>query len=205
MISYTLDALREAGVSKATVVLGYKADQIHTRLKRDPHGMRLSFVLNPRYYLGASLSLRAARQHVEGEPFILVMSDHVLSPGIIAGLIDAYEEGGPSLLAVDRSPWPQEYIEEATRVAFEPASGQILALGKQIEEWQALDTGAFILTPEVWDALAVASPDAELSPVFQFLLARGAMRAVDVTGHPWYDIDTDADLGAAGDMLAARL
>ncbi len=201
LISYTLDALRDAGVSAATVVLGYKADQVHTKLLHDPHGLRLSFALNPRYYGGSSVSLRAARPYVEGEPFLLVMSDHVLSAGIIAALVEAYEPDGSSLLAVDSSLWPADYVDEATRVSFDPLSGEIRAIGKQIPEWQALDTGAFLMAPEIWDAVAVAPPDCELSPICSVLLQRGRFRAVDATGHPWYDIDTGEDLDAAGRML----
>lgn len=201
LISYTLDALRDAGVSSAVVVLGYKADQVQTMLRHDPHGLRLSYALNPRYYGGSSVSLRAARQHVEGEPFLLVMSDHVLSAGIISALLAAYEPGGPSLLAVDSSPWPADYVDEATRVSFDPGTGRIHAIGKQIPEWQALDTGAFLMAPDIWDAVAAAPPDCELSPICSVLLERGNFYAVDATGHPWYDIDTGEDLTAAGEML----
>ncbi|HMO96212.1 MAG TPA: NTP transferase domain-containing protein [Tepidiformaceae bacterium] len=201
LISYTLDALRDAGVSSATIVLGYKADQVQTRLRHDPHGLRLSYALNPRYYGGASISLRAARQHVEGEPFLLVMSDHVLSPGIISALLDAHRDGGPSLLAVDSSAWPDDYVDEATRVAFDPESRLITRIGKQITAWDALDTGAFLMQPDIWDAVAAAPPDCELSPICSVLLQRGRFAAVDATGHPWYDIDTGDDLHAAGERL----
>lgn len=201
LISYTLDSLRDAGVSSAVVVLGYKADQVQTKLRHDPHGLRLSFALNPRYYGGSSVSLRAARQHVEDKPFLLAMSDHVLSPGIISALMDAHVPGGPSLLAVDSSPWPADYVDEATRVSFDPATGRIHAIGKQIPEWQALDTGAFLMAPDIWDAVAAAPPDCELSPICSVLLERESFFAVDATGHPWYDIDTGDDLTAAAKML----
>lgn len=203
LVSYTLDALRDAGISSAVVVLGYKADQVQTKLRHDPHGLRLSFALNPRYYGGSSVSLRAARQHVDDDPFLLVMCDHVLSPGIITSLIDAYREGGPCLLAVDRSPWPDHYVDEATRVAFDPLTREITRIGKHLPEWRALDTGAFLMTPEIWDAVAAAPPDCELSPICSVLLERGRFFAVDATGHPWYDIDTGDDLDAAGRMLTA--
>jgi choline kinase len=201
LISYTLDALRDAGVSAATVVLGYKADQVQTKLRHDPHGLRLSFALNPRYYGGSSISLRAARQHVEDEPFLLVMSDHVLSPGIISALLEAHEDGGPSLLAVDSSLWPDDYVDEATRVAYDRQTGFITRIGKQIPDWQALDTGAFLMQPDIWQAVAAAPPDCELSPICSVLLERRRFAAVDATGHPWYDIDTGDDLHAAGEML----
>lgn len=203
LISYTLDALRDAGVSQAVVVLGYKADQVHTMLSHHPHGLRLSFALNPRFYGGSSVSLRAARPHVDDEPFLLVMSDHVLSPGIITSLLDGHREAGPCLLAVDRSSWPADYVEEATRVDFEPVTREITAIGKHLGQWQALDTGAFLMTPEIWDAVAAAPPDCELSPVCSVLLKRRRFFAIDATGHPWYDIDTGDDLDAAGRMLTA--
>ena len=53
-------------------------------------------------------------------------------------------------------------------------------------------------------ALDAAPESCELSTIFSILAARRALRAVDIGGAHWYDIDTGADLEAAAAMLAAR-
>lgn len=203
LINYTLDALRTAGAGQAAVVLGYRADQLRAALEQDPRGMRLSFVNNPDFRGGQSRSLRAAREFAAAGPALLVMADHVLSPGIIQNLLDGWHEGGPALAAIDRSTWPAAYVEEATRVAFDAGSGLVTAIGKHVTPWDGLDTGAFLLAPDAWDALDAVPADCELSEVLGHLAARSRLAAVDVTGCFWYDVDTAEDLAAASAMLAA--
>jgi choline kinase len=203
IISYTLDALRQAGVREAAVVLGYRGVQVRDALLRDPHGLRLDYAWNAEFHGGASLSLRAARSCVGMEPFLMVMADHMLSPGIIRRLLGAWRPGGPSLVATDAAPWHTAYVDEATRVAIDPASGIVTAIGKHIQPWDALDTGAFLLSPAVWQAVEAAPLDCELGEICARLAEARQLAAVDVTGESWYDIDTGGDLTGAGEMLAA--
>ena len=77
------------------------------------------------------------------------------------------------------------------------------AIGKHIPRWDALDTGAFLLSPAVWQAVEAAPVDCELGEVYARLAETRQLAAVDVTGETWYDIDTEEDLAGAGEMLAA--
>lgn len=203
IISYTLDALRQAGVREAAVVLGYRGVQVRDALLRDPHGLRLEYAWNAEFHGGASLSLRAARSCVGTQPFLMVMADHMLSPGIIRRLIEAWHPGGPSLVATDAAPWHADYVDEATRVAIDPRTGLVTAIGKHIQRWDALDTGAFLLSPSAWQAVDAAPVECELGEIYARLVQAGQLAAVDVTGESWYDIDTEEDLAAAGQVLAA--
>ncbi len=203
LISYTLHALSQAGVREAVVVLGYRGVQVRDALLRDPHGLRLDYAWNADFHAGASLSLRAARPCLGPEPFLLVMADHMLSAGIIRRLLEAWRPGGPSLVATDSAPWHEAYTQEATRVAFDPATGLLTAIGKNLARWNALDTGAFLFAPGVWDAVEAAPADCELGEIYARLVEAHQLAAVDVTGESWYDIDTEEDLAGAGQMLAA--
>lgn len=203
IISRTLGALRQAGVREAAVVLGYRGVQVRDALIRDTHDLRLDYVWNPEFHGGASRSLRAARSYTGGEPFLMVMADHMLSPGIIRRLLAAWRPGGPSLVATDASPWHADYVDEATRVAFDPRTALVSAIGKHIQRWDGLDTGAFLLSPSAWQAVDAAPVDCELGEIYARLVETRQLAAVDVTGESWYDIDTEEDLARAGQMLAA--
>ena len=203
MIAKTQDGQRQAGVPPAAHRHRDPGVQVPHALLRDPHGLRLDYAWNADFHRGASLSLRAARSCLGPEPFLLVMADHMLSAGIIRRLLEAWRPGGPSLVATDAAPWHAAYIDEATRVAIDCPTRLVTAIGKHIPRWDALDTGAFLLSPAVWQAVEAAPVDCELGEVYARLAETRQLAAVDVTGETWYDIDTEEDLAGAGEMLAA--
>jgi choline kinase len=202
LISYTLDSLTDAGIDDALIVVGHREEQMRSALSDGGVRLpRISFVPNPRFGGGASLSLRAARRAVGEQHFLLLMSDHLLSAPIIRTLASNWREGGPSLLATDASEWPASYSSEATKVRFVAGSREVAEIGKNLPAWDALDTGAFLVGPEAWAVVDAAPEDCELSVIFGELARRGALRGVDVSGAAWYDVDTVEDLEAASRMV----
>lgn len=205
LIDYTLEGLARAGVHEAAIVTGYRAGQLIAGLGQSPRlGIHLQYIHNPRFEGGASLSLRAAREFAGDRPFLLVMSDHLLSASLLGRLAANFCE--TALVAADFRPGNHSpaYVDEATKLAVD-AEGYVTAIGKQLDDWQALDTGAFVFTPDVWRALDAAPEDCELSTVFTGLARRRLLKAADVSGDFWYDIDTAADLGAAAELLPGSL
>lgn len=201
LIGYTLESLAEAGVEEAIVVVGYRAGQVVSALSEGRTPLPVRFVSNSRFHGGASLSLRVARTETGREPFLLVMADHLLSAPILRRLIGAPRQEAVSLVATDAAPWPAAYSEEATRVVLEPSTRRVRAIGKGLEPWDALDTGAFLLAPAAWEAVDAVPEDCELSLIFSELARRGLLESVDVSGAPWYDVDTAEDLAAARELV----
>jgi len=201
IVDYTLEGLVEAGVREAVVVTGYREAQVVAALADGaPPELSLAFVTNRRFHGGASLSLRAARSWCGDAPFLLVMSDHVLSGALVRRLAESAGDGSQSRVAADFGRRPPAYVEEATKLAVDD-SARVTAIGKHLDTWQALDTGAFALAPSAWDALDAVPEDCELSVVFTELARREALFAADVSGAFWYDIDTADDLAAAAALL----
>lgn len=204
LIAYTLDGLASAGISEAVIVTGYRGEQLRAALQASASGRPpLTFVSNPRFEAGASLSFRAAREACGTEDFLLLMADHLLSAPILRALTSASRPAGCSLVATDRSAWPADYTEEATRVRFIPGTQVVSGIGKELDPWDALDTGAFLLSSKAWEAVDAVPGDCELSVVFRELAGRGELHGVDISGASWYDVDTEADLEAAKRLVAA--
>jgi len=198
IITHVLDALFAAGVRETTVVVGYRGDQIRDALaNRSPSGMTLRFVENEHYLLGNARSLWAARESVGGS-FVLAMADHLLEPDLLRALTAG--ANGRCRLAVERAAPGDPRAGEATRARI--VAGRVVDLGKQIDDWNAFDTGAFWCAPAVFDAITPDLRDGEAGAVFAALARAGLLDAVDVTGSRWVDIDTEDDLRDAEAMLA---
>jgi 1L-myo-inositol 1-phosphate cytidylyltransferase len=200
----TLEAAFDAGIRTVTVVVGYQADRVRELVERGaPARMDVSFALNPEWRLENGVSALAARASAAQDRFALLMGDHVFEPPVLQRMLRLEVAGDESLLAVDARPATPEQAEEATKVRRE--GSRIVAIGKDLTEFDALDTGVFVFSPVLFDALeyARAQGDTTLSGGVRRLAAQGLMRAVEIGNATWCDIDTLSDLAAAETALGA--
>jgi choline kinase len=207
LIEHALRALAEAGgIDEVVVVTGYLGRLLEEALAGHvPDGLALHTIRNPSYDLGAASSLATARPLCGDEPFLLLVSDHLLPASLLARLLAAGRSAADrtSLVAADFAHHEPRYEQEATKLLVGPG-GRVSAIGKGLPSWNALDAGAFFCSAATWGALDAVPADGELSAVFGEVARRGQLGAVDVTGCPWYDVDTAADLRAAERQLASK-
>lgn len=198
LLQRAIRAVTEAGVRDVLVVAGYGADELIPHLEgvASALGVTARAIYNPAWRLGNGASALAAAPHVDG-PFLLTMCDHVFEPGLLQRLCAADDGRSPLTLAVDGDLDAIVDLDEATRVRTE--HGRIVAIGKQIPDFDAVDTGAFVCRPPFFDALreAAAAGDHTVTGAVLRLAASGRARAVAVDGLAWQDVDTLADLHAA--------
>jgi hypothetical protein len=78
-------------------------------------------------------------------------------------------------------------------------------IGKGISSFDAFDTGAFLCTGGVFDALrdGVAAAETSLSAGMHRLADQGRLERCDVSGARWVDVDTRRDLRLASRWLLA--
>jgi choline kinase len=204
LILRTLDTARDAGIRRFEVVLGYQADDVRAAIDQSaPEGVSIHFSVNPEWHLENGVSVLRARPHLDDRRFALLMGDHLFDPAVLTRLLTVATRPGESLLAVDARPATPQITEEATKVRM-TGDGRIIAIGKALSQFDALDTGMFVCAPLLFDALETsrAAGDTTLSGGIRELAARGLMRGVDIGGSAWHDIDTMADLEAAEGLLA---
>jgi choline kinase len=202
LIIRTLETARNAGITAVEVVLGYQADSVrHVVESLAPDGVQVHFSYNPDWHLENGVSVLAARDRFAGRRFALLMGDHLFEAPVLARLLQLETDGDESLLAVDSRPTTASIAEEATKVRMHGA--RIVAIGKDLPAFDALDTGMFVCSSSVFEAIDVsrASGDTTLSGGIRHLAARGLMRGVDIGNASWYDIDTLADLQHAESLL----
>lgn len=205
LIVRTLATAAEAGISMFHVVVGYQAEAVRDAVTlHAPRGSTVHVIYNPEWHLENGVSVLAARESVRGRRFALLMGDHIFESQVLSRVLRMRVDANQSLLAVDTRHADDEIAAEATKVRLQ--GDRITAIGKTLTAYDALDTGLFVCSPTVFDALekARAAADTTLSGGIRRLAARGLMRAVDVGAATWCDIDTLADLETAENLLTSQ-
>jgi choline kinase len=203
LILRTLETAAAAGIRSFVVVLGFEADRVRAAIEANPiPGTDVRFVVNPDWHLENGVSALAARALCPAR-FALLMGDHLFDAMVLERMLALDLAAADSVLAVDSLPADPSVAAEATRVRM--TDGRITAIGKDIDPWDALDTGVFVFSSQLFDALeeARATGQTTLSAGVQRLAARGLMLAHDIAGASWCDVDTIADADTAEALIGA--
>jgi choline kinase len=204
LILRTLETAAAAGLRTLNVVLGFEADRVRETIERHPiQGVTIRFTYNPDWHLENGVSALRARDLCDAGRFALLMGDHLFESAVLQHLATAIVRAGDSVLAVDTRNVDSAMASEATKVQLD--GDRIVAIGKSLEHWNALDTGLFVFTPALFDALEEAGRAGEttLSAGVQRLAARGLMRGVEIDVATWCDVDTLDDLQLAESLFGA--
>ena len=185
LILHILDRLRAGGATSAVVVIGYEGDAIRRTLEA-ADTLPLTLVDNPRWDAPNGVSVLAAAPHLQPRA-LLCMADHLVQRGLYRAMV-AHDLGDDALaLGIDRRlghPWIDE--DDVTRVS--TRGDRIVAIGKHLPVYDAYDSGVFVITPALTDALAKL-PDPGLSDGVRALAAARRAGTVDISDHDWLDID----------------
>ena len=205
LIFRTLNNMEYAGVRNAHIVIGYKGELLKEKIANNYKGnLNLNFVENQEYDLSNGVSLLKVKDTID-RPFILTMADHVFEPAIarIAGRHKPVQ-GGATLL-VDYKVDSIFDIDDATKV--KAKDGKLQDIGKNIPEYNCIDTGIFVATPALFDHLEQIfhqNGDVSLSEGVKLLADEHKMQVLDIEGAFWQDIDTPEMLKYAEWVLQER-
>jgi 1L-myo-inositol 1-phosphate cytidylyltransferase len=198
LILRVIEGMVRVGCKKVVIVTGFAGDELRAAITQAHTGPTpLSFVDNPNYRLSNGLSVLAAQAELT-EPFILSMADHVISPAIMDLAAEHRAPEAGATLLVDRKISGVFDLDDATKVR--SRDGKIVAIGKQLTEYDCIDTGVFVCTRGLVDAIAKFAAergDASLSEGVQALAAQDRMEVLDVGDAHWMDVDTPEMLADA--------
>lgn len=203
LMERTLRSLLIAGCTRAVVVLGYQAENLETQIRDTYSGkLDLEFVYNPHFEKSNGLSVVAAANAIGGEDFVLVMADHVLGDDLMEIARNTEPPAEGAALLVDFKLDTVFDVDDATKVL--ARGDRVLSIGKHIQDYNCVDTGVFVCTPGLIQALEevyAEEYDASLSDGVQRLSERGRMAAVSVGASFWQDVDTPDMLAHAEEVL----
>ena len=193
IITYPIDALVAAGISDISVVVGYRADMVINNIEKLYPSINFSY--NKDYDGDNAISVFAARSFVGDDPFVLAMGDHLISSSLVTTLLS--DSTINRTLCVDSESKNESQVNDGTRVMTD-SKGRIIEIGKDLKNWQSIDTGLFMMDSEVLDNIKYLitrqGKRVTISEVVQHMADNGRhFQTCDVSGQFWADVDTEED------------
>jgi len=196
LVSYTIEALARSGIGKIVAIVGFESRRLGPALKKlIPSTMELDLVENRDWQKQNGISALAARSHVSA-PFLLTMCDHLFDRRVVDLLIE-HTENRALNLAIDKKLDSVFDLEDAMKV--QTRNDRVTAIGKDLQDYDAIDTGLFVCPEEFFDYLerAKKNGDCSLSDGVRLMAADGKVHAIDIGNVWWQDVDTPAMLQKA--------
>ncbi len=205
LICHALDALHRAGVRRIWAVMGAQSEKLTEEMRALlPSRMTLHALVNPDWQKQNGVSVLCAEGHVIA-PFFLAMGDHLYEFGILEALLTHGDRACVNL-AIDRKIDSIFDLDDAMKVKLE--DDRMVAIAKDLTDYNAVDTGVFLCSNDLFAALRRAqndTGDCSLADGVRLLAEEGKMRAVDVGDAWWQDVDTPEMLAQAEEESARRL
>lgn len=190
LLEHVLSGAKQAGIERFVIVIGHQGQMVRrwfegSSLRTTP----VTWVENTEYHKKNGISLLKARHAVDG-PFLLLMSDHIFEPKTAESLLQQRLSSDEVILGVDHKLDCIFDLDDATKVV--RMGDYIIRIGKNLKIYDAADTGMFLCTPAIFDALEAVMMDGNcsLSDGMQYMASQRKLRAYDIEDASWQDIDT---------------
>jgi len=200
VFSYTIDALENAGIQTLHVVTGWNSEALVAGLKPLIGAtMKLHVIHNPDWRRQNGISVLAAAPHVH-TPFLLTMGDHLFGPAIIDLVLQNADLNSVNV-AVDRK--LDTIFDLADAMKIKTKANRLIAIGKDLDDYDAIDTGLFVCSLEIFQYLEQGkhNNDCSLADGVRAMAADRKVRAIDIGDAWWQDIDTPEMLAQAESAL----
>jgi len=204
LILYALEALARAEIKKVHFVVGFQRDLIKARVRPlIPAELNVCFIENHDWQKQNGISVLAAANHVE-PPFLLIMSDHLFDQSILDLLLRTAVPEQVNL-AIDRKLDSIFDLTDAMKVR--TSGDRIIAMGKDLASYDAIDTGLFVCPDDIFSYLERArrNGDCSLADGVRLMVGADKVRGVDIGDAWWQDVDTPEMLQRAEEHVGAIL
>ena len=196
LISYALESIEKAGFERIHAVVGPNGDELAAAVAPLlPSRMQFYPISNPNWQKQNGVSLLTVAGKVRA-PFFLAMGDHLFEASILNRLL---AESDPTRLnlAIDRKIDSIFDLDDAMKVRID--GNRLVAIGKSLANYNAIDTGIFLCPETIFDALrrVLRNDDCALADGVRLMAEEGNALAIDIGEAWWQDVDTPAMLARA--------
>ncbi len=193
LLHRALRVLRQAGVRRVGVVVGFRSDLVRQHLddlRRQDADIpgEIAFFGNPQWQQPNGLSVLAARTFVS-EPTLLLMADQIAAPGLLGRFVRCKPKPDVTVIAVDRALGRVFDIDDATKVQIQDGQESVIAISKSLTKYQAVSVGLFVMSPSLVDVMAGMTAPSLTDGVAE-AARRGLVESVDVQEALWQDVDS---------------
>ena len=205
LIERVILTAKKSGIKEFCIVVGYHGEKIREHLSDGKkHGVKIQYVQNDQWTRGNAISILKARDHFK-ESFVLLMTDHNYDRRILDQLLKTKIGKDECILCVDRNPKDHLNIDDATKVR--TVDHRIETIGKDLTDYNCIDTGIFICNPVIFDALeqSISKGDEGLSGGIKILAQRHKMRYMQLEDNFWIDVDDKTDRKNAELLICNKL
>ncbi len=205
LIKRILFTLREVGIRKFIVVLGYQGSAIKREIEKDSSLTgSIEWIDNPHWDRGDGYAVSLAVPFLQ-EPFLVIPCNLIFRAPLVERLLDRARSDRPCHLLVDTRVHQRSMISHVARVQIQ--NGLLRAIGEDVEPFNALSTGIYRLTPAFFPVLHanIRQGKDQLSDTVQTLADSGAVGAIDVGDASWQPIRSPRDRRCAEKLLLGGL
>lgn len=199
ILARQLERIAAAGIRRAVVVTGYRAEDVETHLSANRPPIDVALAPNPEYATtGNCMSVLAARPQVRGNGVVICDGDVVLTGNALERLV---KEAGHSALLLDT----ETVLAEEEMKALLDAQGSVRRLSKTLVpsecagESIGIQKVSGLALPIFWATLEsmreAGDTQGYYEDAFQRMIHAGvSFRTVPIGHHEWTEIDDLADL-----------
>ena len=203
----TILTCRRAGVREFYVVVGYRMEEVkkHALELKEKHNLDLKVIENPNWEEGNGTSVIAAWKEVKG-PFLLLMCDHLFSVDTVREFLEKTKGSEKTVLAIDKRIDEIFDLDDATKLRLQ--DGKAVSIGKDLEDYNAIDMGLFYATPSLPRAIEEArrrGVKCSITNGVKVLIEKGDLEVLDMGKGFWIDLDTPEALEFAKEKLLKSL
>jgi len=193
LIDRVILTAKKAGITDFYIVIGYKAKEVQKHLeklsrKRD---IKITCILNNEWNKENGISVLKAKNALK-ENFLLLMSDHIFNEGILKKLLRKKIDSNQIILAVDYN-IKNTLVDtkDATKVLIK--NNKVIDIGKNIDKYNAFDTGIFLCTPIIFRAIeeGIQRGDTSLTGGIKVLAEKRKAKVFDIKSDYWIDVDNE--------------
>ena len=176
------------------IITGYQHEVIEASIKNLNLNVGIEFVYNPDWKKANGISVLLGKPYImEGEPFMISMSDHIYGADLFATVYNASLDGFEAMVGLDFKIDQVYDIDDAMKVTIDKNNlKQLTAMSKELSNFDAIDCGIFKCNFGFFNVLEQfkINESFSLADGCNYLISIGTMGGIDIKDSFWMDIDT---------------
>lgn len=202
-LEHNIDALKEAGIKDLILLVGWRAQRIREHFgDGKDFGVKIEY-LEQKERLGTAHAIGLVKNRVDA-PFLCLYGDVVLTKEAVKGFVERHKKVKGSVIALTSVADPRRYGS----IVVEDGVVKDIVEKAEVPPSNVINAGAYILEPEIFDAVAETRKSArgefELTDSLKVLMKKKHLFTHVIKGD-WIDVARPWDLLEANRILMTEL